>query len=110
VRARAVWGCGKSTLLNALAGFALPTRRDRGAAGRCAGLARTGHGLSGYAISLDDRGRQRGLRLRIKARPRDYPLRRGHWLDKLALTNSATLSKHLSGGMRQRVAIARSSR
>jgi len=105
-------GCGKSTLLNALAGFALPYEgaiEAGGAPVRGPGPDRA-MVFQEYAIfpwmTVADNV---AFGLRIKGASREI-IRSAvdHWLDKLALTEFRDrYPKHLSGGMRQRVAIAR---
>ena len=107
-------GCGKSTLLNAVAGFS-PAHRRR--ASPALGRPVTGpgpdrgHGLPGVRpLPLDDGGAEHRLRPGdARAAPARDP---GQMVDallaKLGLTDFRDrFPKDLSGGMRQRVAIAR---
>lgn len=106
-------GCGKSTLLDLLAGLALPTRgrvlldnvpitgpaRDRGVVFQQYALFPWRTALDNVAFGLEVAGLNR------KAR-REQAL---HYLDLVGLSAFADRYPHeLSGGMKQRVAIARS--
>jgi NitT/TauT family transport system ATP-binding protein len=105
-------GCGKSTLLNALAGFALPYE----GAIEAAGTAVTAPGpdramvFQEYAIFPWMTVEQNvAFGLAVKGLPKRQ-IREivGAWLAKLQLEDFRDrFPKHLSGGMRQRVAIAR---
>lgn len=105
-------GCGKSTLLNALAGFALPssgTIQVQGQAVRSPGPER-GMVFQEYALFPWMTVAQNigfGLEIKGTAKPeRDRIV--SQLMEKLGLADFATrYPKDLSGGMRQRVAIAR---
>src|SRR6195952_845199 len=105
-------GCGKSTLLNAIAGFALPTSGVIEANGRTV----TGPGpergmvFQEYALFPWMTVEQNiGFGLEIKGTPApQIRARVADLLKMLALTDfRQRFPKDLSGGMRQRVAIAR---
>jgi NitT/TauT family transport system ATP-binding protein len=105
-------GCGKSTLLNAVAGFAPPTSGSITAEGEPV----TGPGpergmvFQEYALFPWMTAEQNvGFGLEIKGMPRDEIKRRvGELLALLSLADfRQRYPKDLSGGMRQRVAIAR---
>ncbi len=105
-------GCGKSTLLNAVAGFSLPssgTIMADGALVTGPGPAR-GMVFQEYALfpwmTVEA---NIAFGLEIKGMPADaIAVRVGALLDKLGLSDfRARFPKDLSGGMRQRVAIAR---
>lgn len=105
-------GCGKSTLLNALAGFALPssgTIQVQGQAVRSPGPER-GMVFQEYALFPWMTVAQNigfGLEIKGTAKPeRDRIV--SQLMEKLGLADfAARYPKDLSGGMRQRVAIAR---
>jgi NitT/TauT family transport system ATP-binding protein len=103
-------GCGKSTLLNAVAGFVAPTTGEILADGKRVSEPGPDRGMvfqeyalfpwmtvrANVAFGLEMRG-ERGVREKVDA-----------LLAKLRLTEFAErFPKDLSGGMRQRVAIAR---
>lgn len=105
-------GCGKSTLLNAIAGFALPTSGSIVANGRTV----TGPGpergmvFQEYALFPWMTVEQNvGFGLEIKGMPApQIRARVADLLQMLSLTDfRQRFPKDLSGGMRQRVAIAR---
>jgi NitT/TauT family transport system ATP-binding protein len=105
-------GCGKSTLLNAIAGFALPTSGSIVANGRTV----TGPGpergmvFQEYALFPWMTVEQNvGFGLEIKGMPpAQIRARVASLLQMLSLTDfRQRFPKDLSGGMRQRVAIAR---
>jgi NitT/TauT family transport system ATP-binding protein len=105
-------GCGKSTLLNAVAGFALPSSgsiKVDGAEVKAPGPDR-GMVFQEYALfpwmTVEDNV---GFGLEIKGTPRAEIRRRvDELLAMLSLSDfRSRFPKDLSGGMRQRVAIAR---
>jgi len=105
-------GCGKSTLLNAIAGFAPPTTGTITAAGRVVtgpgperGMVFQEYALFPWMTVADNIG----FGLQIKRQPRAQI---AATVDRLLAMLSLTDFRHrypkdLSGGMRQRVAIAR---
>ncbi|HYH08478.1 MAG TPA: ABC transporter ATP-binding protein [Thermoanaerobaculia bacterium] len=103
-------GCGKSTLLNAVAGFSSPTRGTITANGALVTAPGPDRGMVFQEYALFPwmtvrRNVSFGLEMR---RERDVDARVGQLLDQLHLTEFADrFPKDLSGGMRQRVAIAR---
>ncbi len=106
-------GCGKSTLLDLLTGLATPTRGEI----RLDGVPVTGPGLDRgivfqqYAL-FPWRTALANVEFGLEAKSVPRRERRelaGHYLDLVGLTGFAERYPHeLSGGMRQRVAIARS--
>jgi NitT/TauT family transport system ATP-binding protein len=105
-------GCGKSTLLNAIAGFALPSKGSISIDGKPVTSPGPERGMvfQEYALFPWMTVEQNiAFGLKIKGMHRDEiatTVRR--LLDKLGLTDfGARFPKELSGGMRQRVAIAR---
>ena len=105
-------GCGKSTLLNAVAGFALPTSGTIYADGNKVTAPGPERGMvfQEYALfpwmTVED---NIGFGLEIKGAPKaEIKIRVDALLAMLSLSDfKARFPKDLSGGMRQRVAIAR---
>jgi len=105
-------GCGKSTLLNAVAGFVKPTSGSVSVAGVAVsapgpdrGMVFQEYALFPWMTVTDNIGF--GLRVQRKARA-EIERRVGELLMMLGLADFADrFPKDLSGGMRQRVAIAR---
>ncbi|MDB5961335.1 MAG: sulfonate transporter ATP-binding protein [Massilia sp.] len=105
-------GCGKSTLLNAVAGFALPTSGSIVADGKPVvapgperGMVFQEYALFPWMTVEDNIGF--GLEIKGMARP-EIRQRVDGLLKMLSLSDfKARFPKDLSGGMRQRVAIAR---
>ncbi|MES2151339.1 MAG: ABC transporter ATP-binding protein [Pseudomonadota bacterium] len=105
-------GCGKSTLLNAVAGFSLPTSGSIVAGGAPVSAPGPERGMvfQEYALfpwmTVQDNV---GFGLEIKGMARaEIRQRVGALLGMLSLSDfKARFPKDLSGGMRQRVAIAR---
>ncbi|MGW4631627.1 ABC transporter ATP-binding protein [Nocardia sp. NPDC004415] len=106
-------GCGKSTLLRALAGLRLPT----GGVIRADDDTVTGPSADRALVFQDDallpwRTARTNveLALRLRGVPRaERATRSRRWLDEVGLTGYADyLPRDLSGGMRQRVQLARS--
>jgi NitT/TauT family transport system ATP-binding protein len=105
-------GCGKTTLLNAVAGFSLPTSGEIVAAGRLVtepgpdrGMVFQEYALFPWMTVWDNVAFGLEMRREPKERIRDTV---DALLRKLHLTEFAgRFPKDLSGGMRQRVAIAR---
>ncbi|MES2318289.1 MAG: ABC transporter ATP-binding protein [Pseudomonadota bacterium] len=105
-------GCGKSTLLNAVAGFALPTSGNITADGKWVAGPGPDRGMvfQEYALFPWMTVEQNvAFGLEIKGMPKgDIKRRVGALLDMLSLSDfRQRFPKDLSGGMRQRVAIAR---
>ena len=105
-------GCGKSTLLNAFAGFSPPTSGrvlagGREVAGPGPDRAMVFQEYALFPWMTVERNVAFGLEM--KAVPREEVRRTvDHWLEKLHLKDFRDrFPKDLSGGMRQRVAIAR---
>lgn len=105
-------GCGKSTLLNAIAGFSLPTEGDIRVHGKTVFEPGPDRGMvfQEYALfpwMTVEENIVFGLKLR-KEEPTKIEAKLTELLGKLKLTEfRARFPKDLSGGMRQRVAIAR---
>ena len=105
-------GCGKSTLLNAIAGFSLPTSGEIVAAGKVVTEPGPDRGMVFQEYALFPWMTVRanvafGLEMRHEPKAQ-IEAKVGSLLEKLRLTEFATrFPKDLSGGMRQRVAIAR---
>ncbi len=105
-------GCGKSTLLNAVAGFSLPTAGSITVDGRAVNAPGPDRGMvfQEYALFPWMTVEQNiGFGLEIKGMPKaDIAVRTSALLATLGLTDFRNrFPKDLSGGMRQRVAIAR---
>jgi NitT/TauT family transport system ATP-binding protein len=105
-------GCGKSTLLNAVAGFALPTTGSISADGKLVTAPGPDRGMvfQEYALFPWMTVEQNvAFGLEIKGTPKDAIARTvGDLLKMLSLWDFRhRFPKDLSGGMRQRVAIAR---
>lgn len=105
-------GCGKSSLLNALSGFIAPTRGSIEVDGTDGGLAalRRGVVFQEYAL-FPWRTARRNVEFGLKVRGLPAVRRKeiAQWaLAQVGLTEFADFYPHnLSGGMRQRVAVAR---
>jgi NitT/TauT family transport system ATP-binding protein len=105
-------GCGKSTLLNAVAGFSLPTSGDITADGKAVKGPGPDRGMvfQEYALfpwMTVEKNVAFGLEIKGMAGP-DIAKRVDELLQKLGLHDFRNrFPKDLSGGMRQRVAIAR---
>ncbi|HSP15275.1 MAG TPA: ABC transporter ATP-binding protein [Thermoanaerobaculia bacterium] len=105
-------GCGKSTLLNAVAGFLPPTTGEITAAGKLVSEPGPDRGMVFQEYALFPWMTVKanvafGLQMRGEAKPQ-LERQVGALLAKLNLTEFANrFPKDLSGGMRQRVAIAR---
>jgi NitT/TauT family transport system ATP-binding protein len=107
-------GCGKSTLLNALAGFERPTSGSVSMAGRTVtgpGKDRVMMFQDASAALLPWQSAEENVRfaLRVRGMPRaEWPGRTEAALDAVELwTHRAKFPSELSGGMRQRLQIAR---
>jgi NitT/TauT family transport system ATP-binding protein len=105
-------GCGKSTLLNAIAGFSLPTSGDITAGGTAVSGPGPDRGMvfQEYALfpwMTVEKNIAFGLEIKGMADPKIQEIV-ATLLAKLGLTDFRNrYPKDLSGGMRQRVAIAR---
>ncbi|MNL15874.1 Bicarbonate transport ATP-binding protein CmpD [compost metagenome] len=105
-------GCGKSTLLNAIAGFSLPSQGDVRVNGKVVTDPAPDRGMvfQEYALfpwMTVEENITFGLKIR-KEDPAKIEKTLVSLLEKLKLTDFRTrYPKDLSGGMRQRVAIAR---
>jgi ABC-type nitrate/sulfonate/bicarbonate transport system ATPase subunit len=105
-------GCGKSTILNIVAGLLAPSSGEALLRGRPIdgpgpdrGMVFQSYSSYPWLSVLDNVGF--GLRLRGLAKPERDRIARA-WIEKVGLKGSENkYPKHLSGGMRQRVAIAR---
>ncbi|WP_124727070.1 ABC transporter ATP-binding protein [Staphylospora marina] len=105
-------GCGKSTLLSLIAGLFPPTRgkillfdREVRRPTRHTGYMLQTDGL--LAWKTVEENVMLGLRIRRQATPENRK-RALHWLERMGLSDARHRYPHeLSGGMRQRVAIAR---
>ncbi|MET7771828.1 ABC transporter ATP-binding protein [Nocardia sp. NPDC005366] len=106
-------GCGKSTLLRAIAGLRAPQ------AGRISadGVPVTGPSADRALVFQDDallpwRTARQNIELALQLRGVARSVRRAtarHWVEEIGLTDYADyLPRDLSGGMRQRVQLARS--
>ncbi|NHZ32276.1 ABC transporter ATP-binding protein [Massilia rubra] len=105
-------GCGKSTLLNAIAGFSLPSTGDIHANGKLVTAPGPDRGMvfQEYALfpwMTVEKNIGFGLGIKGMA-PAEIDKRVGALLEMLSLSDFRhRFPKDLSGGMRQRVAIAR---
>lgn len=105
-------GCGKSTLLNAIAGFALPSSGSIATGGKVVVAPGPDRGMvfQEYALfpwMTVEQNVAFGLEIKGVGKE-ESQTRVRHLLDKLGLIDFRTrFPKDLSGGMRQRVAIAR---
>ncbi|WP_063037700.1 ABC transporter ATP-binding protein [Nocardia pseudovaccinii] len=106
-------GCGKSTLLRAIAGLRKP---DHGVI-RADGIAVTGPSADRALVFQDDallpwRTVRQNIELALQLRKVSRAERKAsarHWVEEVGLTGYADyLPRDLSGGMRQRVQLARS--
>jgi NitT/TauT family transport system ATP-binding protein len=105
-------GCGKSTLLNAIAGFSLPTTGEIVAAGKIVTEPGPDRGMVFQEYALFPWMTVRAnvaFGLEMRGEPKQQiSTKVAALLEKLRLTEFANrFPKDLSGGMRQRVAIAR---
>jgi NitT/TauT family transport system ATP-binding protein len=105
-------GCGKSTVLRALAGLLTPDAGRVSADGApVAGTSRDRGMVFQDSALLPWRSVRSNIELALKLRGEPRPTRRARadrWIDEVGLTGFADyLPKSLSGGMRQRVQLAR---
>ena len=108
-------GCGKSTLLRVIADLTQPTRGSASIAGVSAAEARKQH-LYGIAFQqaalFDWRTVRRNIELPLELAKQSKAERRARALELLEMVQLSEFADHrpweLSGGMQQRVAIARS--
>ncbi|CDO11266.1 ABC transporter ATP-binding protein [Mycolicibacterium cosmeticum] len=105
-------GCGKSTVLRALAGLLSPDAgRVRADGAPVTGTSRDRGMVFQDSALLPWRSVRSNIELALKLRGEPRPNRRARaerWIDEVGLTGFADyLPKSLSGGMRQRVQLAR---
>jgi NitT/TauT family transport system ATP-binding protein len=105
-------GCGKSTVLRALAGLLTPDAGRVSADGApVTGTSRDRGMVFQDSALLPWRSVRSNIELALKLRGEPRPTRRARaerWIDEVGLTGFADyLPKSLSGGMRQRVQLAR---